>query len=189
MFSRSEEIELGKLALAGDRTDDRLVESNLGLAFHLAGRSGWRTEDGIEVDDLKQEAMLALLVCAERFDPVNHPDVKFATFAGFCIIGRLRTYCAKHRRREFNNMDMDAFPDPSTLPPSFEKRDADAIWEVVEKLPSAERSLVELHYGLGDVDPLTFAEIGARWTSASRPCTKRSHGALPGLAKALCRAA
>jgi RNA polymerase sigma factor (sigma-70 family) len=190
LLSRSEEIDLGKAALAGDlAARDVLVESNIGLAYHLAGRSGWRTDNGIEIDDLKQEALLALIVCAERFDPVAHPDVKFGTFAGFCIIGRLRTYCAKNRRREFNNLDMDQFPDPGTLPPSFDKRHADAVLDVVDKLPDADRELVELHYGLGDVEALTFAEIGARLAISKQAVHQKVSRSIARIGDAVRRAA
>jgi RNA polymerase sigma factor (sigma-70 family) len=164
-LTREEEVRLGVLALAGDvSARNQLVEATIGLAYSVARRSSFR-QPGLELEDLQQEALLALVQCAERFDPVSHPNCKFSTFAGFAMVMWLRSYCARHLRRprELTNFDLSEIPDPSTLLPSIAVRDAEIVWDGVERLNAADRQLVELYYGLGDSESLTLSEIGERF--------------------------
>lgn len=182
--SSSEEFALGCRAFAGEvAARDALIESHVGLAYHLANR--WKKYPGIEIDDLRQEALLTLCICARRFDPVRYPGVRLSTFAGACIVGRLATYCAKHRRRELTNFDMDQIVDPTSLPASFEERDADNIWTAVEKLGRGERELLELHFGLDGRERLTFQEIGDRLALSKQAIHQKVSSTVAKLATAL----
>lgn len=75
-------------AVSTPATDDdsHLVETHLGLADHLAGRYCGR---GVDRDDLVQVARLALVRCAQTFDPAQGA---FAPFATATIRGELKKY-------------------------------------------------------------------------------------------------
>jgi RNA polymerase sigma-B factor len=66
---------------------DRLIESHLSLAGHLARRFANRGES---YDDLMQVASLALVNALERFDPAT--GFEFSTFATSTIIGELKRH-------------------------------------------------------------------------------------------------
>jgi RNA polymerase sigma-B factor len=66
---------------------DRLVESNLGLAHHLARKFNNRGEP---LEDLAQVAALALIKAVERFDPER--GLEFGTFAVPTIVGELKRH-------------------------------------------------------------------------------------------------
>lgn len=65
---------------------NQLVERHMGLAAHIARRSGRGRVD----DDLRQVAMLGLVKAVDRFDPDR--GVQFSAFAGATIEGELKRY-------------------------------------------------------------------------------------------------
>lgn len=66
---------------------NRLVEAHVGFASHVARRYEKR---GVEADDLRQVAFLALVKAVERFDPGR--EVAFTSFAGRTIEGELKRH-------------------------------------------------------------------------------------------------
>jgi RNA polymerase sigma-B factor len=89
-------VEAGRPSLAdfaeyqrtGDRDlRDRLVEAHVGLAYKGAGRLSGR---GVELEDLRQVALIALVRAVERFDPSR--GFAFSTFATPTISGSLKRY-------------------------------------------------------------------------------------------------
>ena len=69
------------------RVRDLLVERHMGVALWCARRFEDRGE---RLEDLRQEALLALVSALERFDPDR--DVSFVTFAVPTIFGSLRRH-------------------------------------------------------------------------------------------------
>lgn len=188
-LSNADELALGTRALQGDlAARHELVDSCIGLAYSLARRRGWQNYSGIEVEDLEQEALAALCGCAQRFDPVRHPNVRFSTFAGTCIIGRLCSYCAANRRRELTNFDMREFVDPASMQP-MEERDAEAIWTALEELGREELDLLDLHYGLNGGPRLTLGEIGDRLSVSKQRVHQRIAASVAKLGDALRKSA
>jgi RNA polymerase primary sigma factor len=86
LLTADEEAELGRLSRAGDRdARDRLVESNLGLVFHIARDFAGR---GLEPEDLAAEGNLGLIRAAQDFDPSF--GVRFGTYAAHWIKQAIR---------------------------------------------------------------------------------------------------
>lgn len=72
----------------GDRAvRNELVEAHIGFGIHVARKF---TNRGVNDDDLRQVAMLALVKAVDRFDPAR--EVKFSTFAGRTIEGEIKRY-------------------------------------------------------------------------------------------------
>jgi RNA polymerase sigma-B factor len=69
------------------RRRDRLVEAHVGLAYKGARRFSGR---GVELEDLRQVALIALVHAVERFDPSR--GFAFTTFAVPTITGSLKRY-------------------------------------------------------------------------------------------------
>ncbi len=91
-MSRPQETERAalfeELARTGDeRARNRIVESYAPLAEFFANRYRHR---GVESDDLRQVAQLALIQAVDRFDPAFANQ--FSTFAGRTIDGELKRY-------------------------------------------------------------------------------------------------
>ena len=89
-------VEVGRPNLAdfaeyqrtGDRDlRDRLVEAHVGLAYKGARRFSGR---GLELEDLRPVALIALVQAVERFDPSR--GFAFTTFATPTISGSLKRY-------------------------------------------------------------------------------------------------
>jgi RNA polymerase sigma-B factor len=72
----------------GDRSiRNALVEANQGFAYYLAQQYVNR---GIELDDLRQVAIIGLVKAVDRFDPDR--GAPFATFARPFIVGEIRHF-------------------------------------------------------------------------------------------------
>ena len=85
-LSREAEIELGKRALAGDRSAvNELVTSNLRFVVQVAKQYQGM---GLELEDLIAFGNIGLFEAAERFDPKK--GVKFITFAVWYIRAELQ---------------------------------------------------------------------------------------------------
>ena len=88
VLSRAEECDLASRYQAGDkRAGDRLIACNQRWIVKRVLSYGW---SGADIEDLFQEANLALLTAARKFDPKR--DVKFVTYADCWIRSRLRRY-------------------------------------------------------------------------------------------------
>lgn len=83
------ELERFRRYLAAPTQAERhaLIESNIGLAVHLAGQF---TRPGVGHDDLRQTAMVGLVKAVDRFDP--HHGAPFAPFARRVIEGEVKRY-------------------------------------------------------------------------------------------------
>ena len=92
--------ELGALAGAGERARHHFLLANLRLARKLAGQEARRT--GLPVDELFQEAVVALAGALQRFDPDRG---RFSTFATV----RVRQHLAEVAAARFGDL---------ALPPS-----------------------------------------------------------------------
>jgi RNA polymerase primary sigma factor len=84
-----DERRLLELAQRGDvAARNELVRRNLGLAGLFARRYA-RRNNGQDLDDLFQEAVIGLITAVGRFDAASHGDVSFTTYAGYWIRERI----------------------------------------------------------------------------------------------------
>ena len=90
LLSLEEEQELGRRAIAGDQAArDRLIASNYGLVRHIAKRLA-RRGDPNDAAEKRSAGYLGLVEAAARYDPVNHPGIRFSTYASYWIKLELR---------------------------------------------------------------------------------------------------
>lgn len=84
LLSREEEYNLAVRSLNGDKAArDRLINSNLRLVVAIA--KSVKTNGILSFSDLIQEGAVGLTLAAKRYDPIEHPGVRFASFAGTLI--------------------------------------------------------------------------------------------------------
>lgn len=92
----AEECVLCGRAQAGDdEARDRLVTEHLGLARMLARRAARSAR--ADVADLAQEGVLGIFHAIKKFDPANHPGVRFGSYAGRWIRQRIGRALADDR--------------------------------------------------------------------------------------------
>ncbi|SRR5579884_987674 len=86
------EQELGHRIRGGDESAiNELVEANLRFAMYMANR--YRRE-GVDIDDLIQEANIGLMLAARHYDPER--GVRFTSYAGWWIEAQLRRFLSRH---------------------------------------------------------------------------------------------
>jgi RNA polymerase sigma factor (sigma-70 family) len=130
------------------------AKDHLRLAWFVAGRlSGWAARRGVDFDDLVQEAALAVVRAAQRFDPAR--GFTFSTYAyptvEWTLIRAIRRHWPVHG-----------------LPGAFDRpapdvADVDTVDEVnrlLAHLPDRERLAVVRRFGLDGGEELTHAEVG-----------------------------
>lgn len=82
-LSSEQEVSLARRSLAGDKTArDQLINSNLKLVVHIASKIH---TSRMPLSDLIQEGNVGLIQAANYYDPIEHPGVRFSTFAGHLI--------------------------------------------------------------------------------------------------------
>lgn len=87
-----DEQALGYRIQKGDESAiNCLVEANLRFAMYMANR--YRRE-GVDVDDLIQEANIGLMLAARHYDPER--GVRFTSYAGWWIEAQLRRFLSRH---------------------------------------------------------------------------------------------
>lgn len=91
-MSVEDEQVLGRRIRQGDQAAlNALVVANLGFAAYMANRY---RRNGIDIDDLIQEANIGLMLAARRYDPER--GVRFTSYAGFWIETQVLRYISKN---------------------------------------------------------------------------------------------
>lgn len=144
---------------------ETLVEQNMRLAFYVAHR--WR-RCGLAFEDVQQEALLGLLVAAEKFDPEK--GTRFSTMAVPWIEHHVRRAAAKIKvvDRAINDRGEDkarpeTVPVATTEEPGFidppshypapddaaeERLMHEAMWKRIDALDARDREILCRYYGL-----------------------------------------
>jgi RNA polymerase sporulation-specific sigma factor len=150
-------------------SEAELVAAHAGLARGIAHRLGWYLP-GAEIEDLEQEALLALLVAARDYR--SSGGCPFAAFAAIVVRRRLsdalewansrRQAPLTEARRHFRNSEgeelelAEQLPDPIGLEQLLEAR------EELRRLLDAARALTELERRatLGLAGGYSYEELG-----------------------------
>ena len=91
-LTREQEQALARRIQSGDESAAReLVQANLRFAMYIANR--YRRE-GVDIEDLIQEASIGLMFAARQFDPER--GVRFTSYAGWWIEAQLRRFLSRN---------------------------------------------------------------------------------------------
>jgi RNA polymerase primary sigma factor len=164
-YSDGEREALELLVEEGQRARERLAEANIPLALSLAQRFEGL---GVEFEELRQEAFLALMKAVDTFDWRRG---KFSTYAWRAITRGLKKYV----RAQGFALSLDApltddddgpllvelipAPDSPNVGEVEEEELKEAVRAVLETLPQREAEMVWLYYGEGE----TLCQIGERY--------------------------
>ncbi|MDX1510167.1 MAG: sigma-70 family RNA polymerase sigma factor [Nitriliruptorales bacterium] len=141
---------------------NELVEEHQGLAYYLA--NGYANR-GVELDDLRQIAVVGLVKAVERFDPER--GVTFATFARPFIVGEMR----HHFRDEAWELRV----------PRSIKENAQRVRSAIESLRAAAGAEPHVEDVARETD-LTVDEVLEAMDAARSTRTRRFEEAGPGVA-------
>ena len=143
-----------------DSAKEKLVEQNLGLVWSVARRFTGR---GYDIEDLFQIGCIGLIKAINTFNPVK--NIKLATYASRCIENEILMYLRRNSKTKMEvsideplNVDWDG---NELLLSDILGTDEDMVYRDMEeeaerrqlsnalsKLPSRERRIVELRYGI-----------------------------------------
>lgn len=132
------------------------------------------------MDDLEQEALLALWDATRQYDPVRHPGVPFGKFARRVVKSAVLKAIEPERRHGITHAPPGVereHVDPDTITESQLRNDlADVLWDAVLSLDPMEQRLIVLRTGLDGSDPLSLmecaAELGLSFATAKRIVAK-----------------
>lgn len=155
-LARDEEVALARLALAGDRSaEGRLVCEHLALVRSLLKPFRDR---GLDVEDLEQIGMLAVLGSVRRFDLDR--GARLSTYATPRIRKAMQKAVAAAERNRLDLVDSyDRIGPPAIVDPEPEESllvvEVEAACEAC--LTADERAVVGMHYG--GVRGLSYGDI------------------------------
>jgi RNA polymerase sigma factor (sigma-70 family) len=158
---------------------DDLFAKNRALAIFLA-RAFARDAGSKNVEDLEQEASLALWDATRQYDQSRHPGVPFANFAARAIRSALTNALDVDRRQGLvhapegvrrENVDVDSLSEGSL------RNDlAGVLWGAINGLGPVEQRVLVLRTGLNGDEPKSLlecaAECGVSFATAKRIVAK-----------------
>jgi RNA polymerase sigma factor (sigma-70 family) len=156
-LNAEEERRLIAEARAGDReAETRLVLAHLPPAYAIVNRYVGQTEAPKE--DLEQEAALALVLAARKFDPGR--GVRFVTYAMWWVRARVqqasrRWYHLSQEPPVCEARWIETMPEDKPPPPEG------VDLRVLQGLPPRSRAAVELVLGLNGHEPHTQVQMAA----------------------------
>lgn len=171
-----------------NRAAANLLKQNAGLIYNMAKKFAKHYD---ELDDLQQEARIAVLHAAKAFDPSK--GFQFSTLATRSIINRLSNVTGRTRKRKgvWQQTPEDEEgnrPEPSVKPdrlPTEEREQQASVLKAVEALPEKSREIVKRRYGLDGEPPESASDIGRRIGVSPQRVSKILDGAREHLRSAL----
>ena len=141
---------------------DRLVVANLPYARSLARRY---RRPGLDVDDLEQEAALALVEAAKKFEPEKNPGVPFVAFARPFLVRRLGVIACPEALASLPH-DLPAPSDPAAECAATE------LWSALEVLPDREQAILIRRFGLTGQPPAELEDLCKEFKLSYRRLTE-----------------
>lgn len=171
-----------------NRAAANLLKQNAGLIYNMAKKFAKHYD---ELDDLQQEARIAVLHAAKAFDPSK--GFQFSTLATRSIINRLSNVTGRTRKRKgvWQQTPEDEEgnrPEPSVRPdrlPTEEREQQASVLKAVESLPDRTREIVKRRYGLDGEPAESASDIGRRIGLSPQRVSKILDGARDHLRSAL----
>ncbi|MBO7186971.1 MAG: RNA polymerase sporulation sigma factor SigE [Clostridia bacterium] len=169
--AEEEQVLLKRLSDGDESVRDGLVEHNLRLVVYIARKF---ENTGVELDDLISIGAIGLIKAVRSFK--IDKNIKLATYASRCIENEI----LMHLRRTSKIKAEISFDEPLSsdsegndlLLSDVMGTDEDAVYKKIEEqheramlkkvvsaLPSREKSIIELRYGLTGQDELTQREV------------------------------
>ncbi len=127
------------------------MDNYLGLIINIVSKYAKR---GIQLDDLVQEGYFGVMEAHNRYDPTQ--NVKFETYASIWIRKKALEF-VRNEIREFHIAQLHI----PFLAPDESHPDRDVpLYLAMMELPDADRYLLYLRFGFGDLEPRTYATLG-----------------------------
>jgi RNA polymerase sigma factor (sigma-70 family) len=145
---------------------NELLQTNLRVAVHVARK---HMRYGADLMELVSDASVWLMRAIEKFDFAR--GVKFSTYASYSIMknfarGRIEHIAGRDRKlvtgqEEILSLvgDRETLSVADTIDRAAEMGD---LVEVLQRLPARDRELIQAHYGLGDSDAQSLAQLGQK---------------------------
>lgn len=185
-FTREEEIELGRQALAGDyEAREKLVLGNRRFVMSIARRYEGL---GVPLKDLVQEGMLFMIRSFDYYDP--NRDTRFKTIAWWWIRRGILECLSKNgivrppskgygpddprqpgcvsldapttdgTTTLSDNLEDESAPDPEVV--AAQKEEKARVHRLLRRLSPRKRHVMKMRFGIGIYkEPMSLGEIGA----------------------------
>lgn len=171
-LSLEEEQYLSEKLITGDeKAREKLITHNLRLVVYIAKKF---ESSGVGLDDLISIGTIGLIKAVNTFSPEK--NIKLATYASRCIENEILMYLRKIASQKMVvsldeplNTDWDGNElmladvlgsDGDEISREIEEDDEKRILvQVIDALPSREKNIIEMRFGLGDREELTQKEV------------------------------
>ena len=169
-----EEKVVDKLRAGGEEVRNTLIERNLRLVVYIARKF---ENTGVGVEDLISVGTIGLIKAVNTFNPEK--KIKLATYASRCIDNEILMYLRKNKKRnadvsleeslsfdaEGNELHLEDIlgTDPDLVTKELEDNDLKmTLFKEIEKLPSRDKEIMKLRYGLFGSKEITQKELAEK---------------------------
>lgn len=166
-----EQILSEKLVSGDDRAREKLIVHNLRLVVYIAKKF---ENSGVSIDDLISIGTIGLIKAVNTFSPEK--NIKLATYASRCIENEILMHLRKIASQKMVvsldeplNTDWDGNElmladvlgsEGDEISREIEENDEKRILlQVIDALPTREKEIIEMRFGLGDKEELTQKEV------------------------------
>ena len=174
-LSKEEELNYVIRAREGDENAKNiLIEHNLRLVVFLAKKY---ENTGYELDDLVSIGSIGLIKGINTYKPDK--NIKLATYASRCIANEILMFLRKNKKRkteisfedalnydnEGNELHLEDIlgTDPDLVTKELEDNDLKmTLFKEIEKLPSRDKEIMKLRYGLFGSKEITQKELAEK---------------------------
>lgn len=170
-----EEQALSEQLVGGDeKAREKLIVHNLRLVVYIAKKF---ENSGVNIEDLISIGTIGLIKAVNTFSPEK--NIKLATYASRCIENEILMHLRKIASQKIEvsldeplNTDWDGNElmladvlgsDVDEISREIEDDDEKKILrEIIDNLPTREREIIDMRFGLGEKEELTQKEVADR---------------------------
>ncbi|MBR5246689.1 MAG: RNA polymerase sporulation sigma factor SigK [Clostridia bacterium] len=168
---QEEQILSEKLVNGDEIAREKLIVHNLRLVVYIAKKF---ENSGVNIEDLISIGTIGLIKAVNTFSPEK--NIKLATYASRCIENEILMHLRKIASQKMEisldeplNTDWDGNElmladvlgsEVDEMTREIEENDEKKVLlEMIEKLPSREREIIDMRFGLGEKEELTQKEV------------------------------